>query len=321
MNEDRNIKTMYCCEGKKIQVQLVEMDAKIAAFKSRNLNSLQGAVQSNLQKPDHNEQTINQLNDRLHALQEKERHLQSQLTGTLPDSADRDRERLNELLRTYVKLRFSYSDVHPDMIKVRREIADLEQQLGSARQQTATGEKSDNPANEALAAQLTATQSDIRATQKQISLLRSKRDSDRNRTETGLWTEEQYKPLLIKRTNLQAKLDDLMKKHRDAGVDRFTLIKPAPFARQAWPTEHPRHAAYRLDAGRGSRRRDGFHKRMDRQIGAFSGGACGGHSSACPGGHSRNCDKGKSEEVMKKRMVPLMIVGAGIVCGLLIFIS
>jgi len=308
-------------EGKKIQSQLAELDGKIAAFKSRSLNSLPEQAQLKLQTMDRNEQTINQLNDQLHALKKKERSLQNQLTGTLPDLNNSDRERLNELLRTYVKLRFHYSELHPDMIKVKREIADMERRLGSAHRQNASGGKSDNPANVALEARLAGTQSDIRSTQRQISLARSKRDSDRNRTETGLWTEEQYELLLIKRTNLQAKLDDLMKKHKDARSDRFTVIDPSRLPEEPARPNTPIMLLIGLMLGMGAGVGTAFVKELtDKSAHSAEDLASASHLNVLAAIPEIVTEEDR-QKVMKKRSFLLMIAGAGIVCGLLFFIS
>jgi len=227
-------------EGTQIKRDLEALDAKIATLRSRNWNSFPEPDQMNRHALDRNEQAINQLNDQLRKLKEKESYLQNQLVDSPPDPSNPDRERLNDLLRTYVKLRLNYSETHPDMLKVKQEIADLERRLGSSHGQTPSGGVEDNPAYMALSAQLAGIRSNISSVQRQINLARSKRDGnkgDRSRIESVPRMEEQYKLLSSERNNLQAKYDDLMKKHMEARVarglekvqmgERFTLIDPA----------------------------------------------------------------------------------------------
>ncbi|OPY78433.1 MAG: cryptic autophosphorylating protein tyrosine kinase Etk [Syntrophus sp. PtaU1.Bin005] len=224
-------------EGKQIQTQLAELDAKIASFKESNLNSLPELTQFNLQTLQRSDQEIDQLNNQLRSLKEKESSLLTQLASVPQDLANPDKERLKELRARIVSLRTRYSEEYPDVIKTKQEIAELERRLSSGRQQTALGGQSDNPAYIALSAQLSGIRSDINSVNKQISDTRSRRDNYRSRIETGPRTEEQYKLLIMERNNLQAKYDDLMKKGMEAKVaqglektqmgERFTLIDPA----------------------------------------------------------------------------------------------
>jgi polysaccharide chain length determinant protein (PEP-CTERM system associated) len=224
-------------EGRQIQVQLAELDAKIASFKESNLNSLPELTQFNLETLQRSDQEIDQLNSQLRSLKEKESSLLTQLASVPQDLANPDKERLKELRARIVSLRTRYSEEYPDVAKTKQEITELERRLSSGRQQTALGGQSDNPAYIALSAQLAGVRSDINSVNKQISDTRSRRDSYRNRIESGPRTEEQYKVLISERNNLQAKYDDLMKKGMEAKVaqglektqmgERFTLIDPA----------------------------------------------------------------------------------------------
>ncbi len=224
-------------EGKQIQTQLAEIDGKIAAFKSSNMNSLPELAQFNLQTLAQSDQEIDQLNDQLRTLKEKESYLLTQLASIPQDLANPDKERLKQLRAQIVNLRTRYSEEYPDVVKTRQEIAELERRLGSAGKQSALGGQSDNPAYVAMSAQLAGARSDIRSINRQLGLVRSKREGYRHRIEASPRTEEQYKLLLSERNNLQAKYDDLMKKHMEAKVaqgleevqmgERFTLIDPA----------------------------------------------------------------------------------------------
>ncbi|SEM27916.1 polysaccharide chain length determinant protein, PEP-CTERM locus subfamily [Syntrophus gentianae] len=224
-------------EGNQIQAKLAELDAKIAAFKSNNLNSLPELTQFNLQTLQRSDQEVDELNNQIRSLKEKESSLLTQLASVPQDLANPDKDRLKELRAKIVSLRTRYSEEYPDVVKTKQEIAELERRLSSARQQTAVGGQSDNPAYIALSAQLAGIRSDINAVNKQISDTRGRRDSYRNRIESGPRTEEQYKLLISERNNLQLKYDDLMKKGMEAKVaqglektqmgERFTLIDPA----------------------------------------------------------------------------------------------
>jgi len=224
-------------EGKQIQEQLMQLDAQIADFKQKNLNSLPELSQFNLQTLDRSTQEIDQLNSQLRALKEKESALLTQLASVPLDLANPDKDRLKELRAQIVNLRTRYSEEYPDVIKAKQEIAELERRLRSAPRQSAVGGKSDNPAYVALSAQLAGIRSDIGSINQQIGNARSRQASYRSRIEATPQTEERYKFLLSERNNLQAKYDDLMKKSMEAKVaqglektqmgEHFTLIEPA----------------------------------------------------------------------------------------------
>ena len=220
-----------------IQANLNQLDAKIAVFKQKNLDSLPELSQLNLQTIDRTERDIDQLKDQLRTAKEKEEYLQMQLASTSPDVSNPDKERLKELRAKLVNLQIRYSDSYPDVSKTRQEIAELERRLGKAFQEDSVGGRPDNPAYIALASQLASTKSDIESIRRQINDTSRKRDGYRRRIESGPRVEEQYKLLQVERNNTQIKYDDLMKKLMEARVaqglekgqmgERFTLIDSA----------------------------------------------------------------------------------------------
>lgn len=224
-------------EAKTVQARLNQLDAKIAVFKQRNLDSLPELSQLNLQSVDRTDRDIDQLKDQLRTLKEKEGYLQTQLASTYPDISNPDNERLKELRAKIVNLRTRYSETYPDVIKTKQEIAELERRVGKANREGSVGGRPDNPAYVALASQFASTQSDIESIRRQLKDAAKKRDGYRRRMEAGPRVEEQYKLLQVERNNAQLKYDDLMKKFMEARVaqglergqmgERFTLIDAA----------------------------------------------------------------------------------------------
>jgi succinoglycan biosynthesis transport protein ExoP len=222
-------------EMKSVQAGLAGLDAKIAAFKQKNLNALPELSQTNLQEIDRTEREVEQMHDRLRTLKEQEGYLQTQLASIPTDSATSDKTRLNELRVRLVELKNRYSDEYPDVKKTKADIAVLEKQLRASGKDTVT--KPDNQAYITLASQLASTQSEIESVKRQTALLNKKKDSYRGRIEASPRVEEGYKALLSERNNLQAKYDDLMRKYMEAKVahgmekdqmgERFTLIDAA----------------------------------------------------------------------------------------------
>jgi polysaccharide biosynthesis transport protein len=316
-------------EGRQIQTKLAELDGKIATFKQGNLNSLPELANFNLQTLDRSEQEIDQLNSQLRSLKEKESSLLSQLASVPQDLSNPDKDRLKELRARIVSLRTRYSEEYPDVIKTKQEIAELERRLGSAHKQTAVGGQSDNPAYVALTAQLSGVRSDISSVNRQISDTRGRRDSYRHRIESGPRTEEQYKLLVSERNNLQLKYDDLMKKGMEAKVaqglektqmgERFTLIDPARLPEEPVSPNIPAVLLIGLILGMGS----GVGTASLREFSDKSA-----HSpedlalvtqlnvlAAIPDIVTQE----DREKRKKKLKVMLIITGAAIVCGVLIF--
>ena len=224
-------------EMKAVQASLTSLDSKIAAYKRKYINSLPELSQLNFQELDRVEQGIGQLEIRLQSVKERETILRTQLAGVPPEisNSNPDRERLRELRVKMINLKTHFSDLHPDVIKMKQEIAELENKL-----QISSGEpissKPDNPAYISIMSQLAITESEIDSLKKQIAAVQQRRDEVRQRLQNSPRVEEGYKALMGERNNLQLKYDDLMKKHMETKVatglekeqmgERFTLIDP-----------------------------------------------------------------------------------------------
>jgi len=232
-------------ETKDLQDQLAALDSKIAAFKSKHIGELPELLQINLQSLDRADRDVIQLKDQLKTLREKESYLVTQLTSIPTETSNQDKLLLKELKAKLVQLESRFSDKYPDVIKTKREIADLEERIeknGGADQAKgksnfAPSNQADNQAYVTLASQLAAARSDIKSVQRQIQDAEKKRGEYQRRIEATPKVDETYKALLIERNNLQGKFDDLTKKSMEAKVaqglekgqmgERFTLIDPA----------------------------------------------------------------------------------------------
>ena len=155
-------------ERKSVEEQMAEIDKQIAAFKQKNVNTLPEFSQYNLQGIDRLERDIDQLNDQLKTLREKENYLQSQLASVPIDSSNPDKDRLRELRVKLVNLESRFTDEYPDVKKTKAEIADLEKKLKTTGQNPIDN-KPDNPAYVTLSAQLASTRSEIESVRRQIN--------------------------------------------------------------------------------------------------------------------------------------------------------
>jgi polysaccharide chain length determinant protein (PEP-CTERM system associated) len=234
----------------KVKADLAGIDGKIAQFKAQHVNDLPELVQVNMQGVNDTERNIDMLMSRITQLREKEGALKSQLANTPPEFGQADRQRLNELKVQLVNLKQHFSDEHPDVIKTKAEIAELENQLRQAKTgaESATG-RPDNPAYITLASDLSSVQSEIASSNAQLADLQRRLAGFKRSIVTTPQVETDYKALLMERSNTQAKYDDLMRKVMEARVsqglekeqkgERFTIIDPAKLPEQPYKPNRP----------------------------------------------------------------------------------
>lgn len=231
-------------EMNRVKKELAALDAKIADFKETHMQELPELLQANLEGKDRTERDIDRLTDQIRSLKDRESFLTSQISGLSVNFGNEDKKRLEELKLQLVNLKTRFSDEHPDVIKTRREIVDMEKQVADARparqapsQSSPVSNDSDNPAHVNLTSQLAATNFEIESLNRQIQTLRQKAEQYRRRLESAPQVERAYNALVIERNNTQHKYNDLMAKYMESQVakglekerkgERFTLIDPA----------------------------------------------------------------------------------------------
>jgi len=191
-------------ERKVVEEQMAAIDKQIAAFKRSNINTLPELSQYNLQALDRIEREIDQLNNQIKELQE------------------RDSIIIRELRMKLLNLESRFTSDYPDVIKTKKEIAEMEKKL-TEEGQDPENSKSFNPA--------------IDSVRRQLKMAQEKRNDYQRRIATTPHVEESYRVLITQRNNLQAKYDDLTKKYMESKVasglekgqmgERFTLIDAA----------------------------------------------------------------------------------------------
>jgi len=229
--------TDFMEEGmQEVKAHLAETDAKIAAYKQKNVTALPELVQANLQISESVEHDITALNEQVRGLREKESYTKNQLDSISTDGASQDKTRLAELRVRLGELKTRLTDEHPDVIKTKSELADLLKQLRSSGRDTADN-KPDNVAYVTLASQLAGIQSEIDTAKRQITIFTKKRDDYRKRVAATPGVEEGFRALLDDRNHYQLKFDDLTRKYLESKTshglekeqkgERFSLIDAA----------------------------------------------------------------------------------------------
>ena len=124
-------------EEKRLRKQLAQLEEKIADFKARHATALPEFSQMNIQLAERTRQEISDIDRQLRSLKERQYYLEGQLAVVKPTapivSTDGrmvldDAERLRMLRSEYARVSAKYGADHPDVKRLRREIAALEQQ-------------------------------------------------------------------------------------------------------------------------------------------------------------------------------------------------
>lgn len=122
-------------EADKLAKRMVELDAKLAEFKTGNVEKMPDMVSMNLSMIDRAEQQLQNLETRLSLLEDRKAYIQTQLLEIEPSSAlyseDGEiiyspKDRLKMLKVSLSRLRGIYTDNHPDVIRTNKEIHMLE---------------------------------------------------------------------------------------------------------------------------------------------------------------------------------------------------
>lgn len=153
-------------EANKLAANISELEARLAQFKEEHATSLPEMNNLNMSMLDRVERELDQADADLRALNERKFYIESQLAQTNPLTMMRSAtgqsildpvSRLKALESEYAGLTAKYSEEHPDVIKIKREIEGLKQQTGGI---TDSVEK---------AKQLSKARSELKSLQKKYS--------------------------------------------------------------------------------------------------------------------------------------------------------
>jgi uncharacterized protein involved in exopolysaccharide biosynthesis len=144
--------TFLATEAQRLEQVMVDLEARLATFKQRNMGQLPELSQLNLQLRDKAEAELSDLERAASLLEQRRFLVETQLGQTdrapppTPGGADRvatPAERLRALKAQRTALRGAYSGDHPDMVRLEQQMRLLEEEVG-----TAPGAETTDPANE-----------------------------------------------------------------------------------------------------------------------------------------------------------------------------
>ncbi len=125
-------------EARKLEQQVAALETALADFKEKNVNRLPELVQLNLQLMERTERELAEVQRQIRALEERRIYLESELAQIAPNSlrysATGERifspeDRLTDLRAKFITASAVYAENHPDLKKMRKEIAALEREL------------------------------------------------------------------------------------------------------------------------------------------------------------------------------------------------
>lgn len=128
-------------EANKLEEQIAELEEELAEFKKGNVEKLPELVSMNITLMDRTDQEIKQIDQQLRALKERKIYLESELAQMDPTAAlyseQGDRllgtgDRLKVLRIQLAQISGVYSDDHPDILRLKREIKALEADAGNS---------------------------------------------------------------------------------------------------------------------------------------------------------------------------------------------
>src|SRR5580704_8814305 len=126
-------------EGNRINAQIVDLEAKLAAFKDKNYSKLPDLMQVNMQLMDRNEEELRGEEARLSSLEQQRVFLQAQLAQLKPNSTVYSEtgerivsssDRLKMLRSQLAAAKAKYAPDYPDVVTLTREVSGMEADLG-----------------------------------------------------------------------------------------------------------------------------------------------------------------------------------------------
>jgi len=126
-------------ETRKLRNEINEVEIKLADFKEKNVGNLPESSKVNINRINNIEERLLKINEKIRSLAENEIYLKNKLIYLDPNTATYTvtgervygvDDRLIALKAKYVELSSKYSKGHPDLVKMRREIASLQKETG-----------------------------------------------------------------------------------------------------------------------------------------------------------------------------------------------
>ena len=117
-------------EEDRLRQFIAELEEKLAAYKERNAGRLPQLMGLNMSLLERSQKELEDLEAQIYSQEERKLQLQSQLATVEPYSGKSAGGRLREAHAEYVSAAAVYSQDHPDVVRLRREIEQLKREAG-----------------------------------------------------------------------------------------------------------------------------------------------------------------------------------------------
>jgi len=241
-------------EAKKLKSELERTETRIAQFKQENSNALPEHLDLHLSMLERTENSINDIKREIKSSQEEQRFLEVELSavkvnaGSMPTNAPLSERgalerQLNINRNSLAELKGKYSDSHPDVKKLVRQIAEQEKELKvMPKTSGSSGSQSKSMRDieiERVRTRINATVERIKSLEAQLQSLEKKRgELEKTVIQTPqvqkalVSLERDYENILkkykeIQAKEMEAKLSESLEENKKA--ERFSLIEPPIF--------------------------------------------------------------------------------------------
>lgn len=137
-------------EAERLGAQISEMEAKLADFKQRNQGRLPELAQANAASLDRLDGELARIERDMSAIEDRKAYIEREIaaikdlppppTNISPDKSLDPAERLKYAQAQYTSLSGVYSEEHPDLVRLRREMASLKREIGKDNVEAADSE-------------------------------------------------------------------------------------------------------------------------------------------------------------------------------------
>lgn len=227
-------------EVDRLGVEFNDIEGRITQFKEQHINELPEQIEMSRRQIESTESNLLRSEQRVQALQDTKRELE---TRVRLESANRITvgELLDMRRSELAQAESRYSPLHPDVKRLKAEVAELETQMDHPEKVFVIGEDGDKPPNNrvniALQAQLSEVTTNLQVEVAAMNELKRKIATYEERLIGAPEVEQQYQQLTLERENVFNALRDIKQKLRDAELgeqmereskaERFSIIQPA----------------------------------------------------------------------------------------------
>jgi len=213
-------------ETERLGKQIDDLESKLATFKQKHADALPELQQLNLNVLQRKETELTTIDATLRTLDEKKFYLTGQLAQIDPGNpaVPGSVERLKALQAEYASARSKYSDEHPDIIRLKSEIASLEKETGRSNNVDAITDEL-KLLNGELAQKrqkYTGSHPDITSLQEKIASLNSQLAEVKSRPVDEHYKEQADNPLYI---TVESQLAGVKSEINSARIQREDVLK------------------------------------------------------------------------------------------------